>query len=164
MQKFKDLPYERIDSDKAVKEYTELTEALKNAKSFEEAWAVHEKVTELSNHFFTEFTIAHIRHDVDTTDKFYDAENDYYDEVTPLFSNCNNKYIKVLYNSPFRAEFEEKLGPVAFKSMELSIKSFDEKIIKLAQEENELISRYTKLIATAKIPFEGEVYNLSLMR
>lgn len=25
-------------------------------------------------------------------------------------------------------------------------------------------SRYSKLIATAKIPFEGEVYNLSLMR
>ena len=36
-------------------------------------------------------------------------------------------------------------------------KSFDEKIIPLAVEENELISRYTKLIATAKIPFEGKI-------
>lgn len=32
------------------------------------------------------------------------------------------------------------------------------------QEENALSSRYSKLIATAKIPFEGEVYNLSLMK
>lgn len=164
MQKFMDLPYERVDSEKGVKEFNELIEAQKNAKSFEEAWEVHEKFTKLGNHYATEATIAHIRHDIDTTDKKYDAENDYYDEVSPLFSNCFNKYNKVLFESPFRKEFEEKLGPVCFKSMELAIKSFDEKIIPLAVEENELISRYTKLIATAKIPFEGEEYNLSLMR
>ena len=38
MQKFMDLPYERVDSDKGVKEFNELIEAQKNAKSFEEAW------------------------------------------------------------------------------------------------------------------------------
>ena len=164
MQKFKDLPYERVDSDKFVKEYTELTQALKDAKCFDEAWKVHEKITEMTNHFVTEMVIARTRYDIDTTDEFYSAENDYYDEITPLFSDCSNKYMKVLFESPFKEGFEEKLGPVALKSMELSIKSFDEKIIGLAQEENELSSKYTKLIATAKIPFEGEDYNLSLMR
>lgn len=164
MQKFQDLPYERIDSDKTVKEYKGYIAALKEADSFEKAWEIHQKATKLSEHFFTEFTIASIRHDIDTTDKFYDAENDYYDEITPLLMACDNEYKKVLYETPFRKEFEEKLGPVAFKSMELAIKSFDEKIVSLAQEDNELISRYTKLIATAKIPFDGEDYNLSLMR
>ncbi len=164
MQKFQDLPYERIDSDKTVKEYKGYIAALKEADSFEKAWEIHQKATKLSEHFFTEFTIASIRHDIDTTDKFYDAENDYYDEITPLLMACDNEYKKVLYETPFRKEFEEKLGPVAFKSMELAIKSFDEKIVSLAQEENELVSRYTKLIATAKIPFDGEDYNLSLMR
>ncbi len=164
MQKFQDLPYERIDSDKTLKEYKGYIAALKEADSFEKAWEIHQKATKLSEHFFTEFTIASIRHDIDTTDKFYDAENDYYDEITPLLMACDNEYKKVLYETPFRKEFEEKLGPVAFKSMELAIKSFDEKIVSLAQEENELVSRYTKLIATAKIPFDGEDYNLSLMR
>ncbi len=53
---------------------------------------------------------------------------------------------------------------MTFKNIEIANKAFDEKIIPLMQEENALSSRYSKLIATAKIPFEGEVYNLSLMR
>ena len=164
MDKFKDLPYERVDKDKAAREYNGLIDALKNAKSFEEAWAVHEKATKISEHIMTEMVLANIRHDIDTTDEFYDKENDYNDEFGPVLQNLSNEYRKVLFSSPFRKEFEEKLGPVAFKSMELAIKSFDEKIIGLAQEENELSSKYTKLIATAKIPFDGEEYNLSLMR
>ena len=163
MEKFKDLPYERVDGEKIIKEYRELTEALAKAENFEQAWEVHQKVTKMSEHAMTQAVISHIRHDIDTTDEFYDKENDYYDEVEPMIMSCTTEYNKVLFNTPFRKEFEEKLGPVAFKSMELAIKAFDEKIIGLAQEENELSSKYTKLIATAKIPFEGEDYNLSLM-
>ena len=48
--------------------------------------------------------------------------------------------------------------------MELAFKSFDEKLIPLMQEENALVTRYSKLIATAQIPFEGEIYNISLLR
>ena len=65
---------------------------------------------------------------------------------------------------PYRDYLESKIGKVTFKNIEIANKAFDEKIIPLMQEENALSSRYSKLIATAKIPFEGEVYNLSLMR
>ena len=34
MEKFNDLPYERVDGDSVVKEYKELTEALAAAQSF----------------------------------------------------------------------------------------------------------------------------------
>ena len=163
MIKFTDIPYEKIDSDKIVKEIGELTEALKEAGSFEEAWKIHEKYTVLYNHVITQYWLVYIRHGIDTTDKFYDEENDFFDSVLPLLTNSSTKYKEVLFGTPFRAEFEEKLGPVCFKSMELAIKSFDEKIVPLAQEENELVSRYAKLIASAKIPFDGEDYNLSLM-
>ena len=44
--------------------------------------------------------------------------------------------------------------------MELMFKSTNENVIPLKQKENALISRYTKLIASAKIPFEGEEYNI----
>ncbi len=58
---------------------------------------------------------------------------------------------------------EEKIGPVAFKSMELEMKSFNDSLIPLMQEENTLSTRYRKLIASAKIMWEGEELNLSLM-
>jgi M3 family oligoendopeptidase len=109
-------------------------------------------------------TIAHIRHDVDTSDQFYDQEQEYYDQVTPEFTNLQQQYQQLLYESPFRPYLEEKIGPVAFRNIELARKSFDEKLIPLLQEENALTSRYDKLIASAKIDWEGETLNLSLLR
>lgn len=48
--------------------------------------------------------------------------------------------------------------------MDNAIKSMDESIIGLMQEENALTTQYNKLIASAKIPFDGQVCNLSLLR
>ena len=63
---------------------------------------------------------------------------------------------KYLYYSPYKAELEEKIGKVAFKSMELEFKAMDEKLIPLMQEENALTTRYDNLIASAKIDWDGE--------
>ena len=89
-----------------------------------------------------------------------------------LWSRCDssiveqleNEYKKVLFNSPYRAYLEEKIGKVAFKNIELSIKSISDEILPLMQEENALVSRYDNIIAAAKIPFNGEIYNISLLR
>ncbi len=163
MEKFANLPYERVDREKMVKDFEDLTRRLKEAKSGEEQWAVHQDFYKTHRHIQTQWVIASIRHDIDTTDEFYDKENDYYDELGPVFENCINAYKKELYNSPFRPYLEEKLGAVAFKNIEISLKAFDEKLIPLMQEENELVSKYTKLIATAEVKFDGEIYNLSMM-
>lgn len=162
--KFQDMPYERVDLEQIKKEFHELTEELKNAKSGAEQFEIHKKYYKLSNHVSTQITIAHIRHDVDMTDEFYEKEQEYYDQAEPEIQNLMQAYQKVLFESPFRAELEEKIGAVAFKNMELSQKAFDEKLIPLMQEENTLVNRYNKLIATAKIDWEGEELNLSLLR
>ena len=48
--------------------------------------------------------------------------------------------------------------------MEVAMKAFDERVIALCQEENALTTEYDKLIASAKIPFDGKELNLSLLR
>ena len=162
--KFSEMPYQRIDIHEAEKKYEAIIEKQKNAGSGEEQFAIHQEYYKLNDEIDTYVTLAFIRHDIDTTNEFYDKERSYYDEVTPILEKCRLAYQKVLFESPYRAYMEEKIGKVTFKSMELSFKAFDEKIIPLMQEENALISRYSKLIATAQIPFEGEVYNISLLR
>ena len=109
-------------------------------------------------------TIAHIRHDADTSDEFYMAEQNYYDETEPKLYNLLNGYKKALYESPLRSFMEEKIGGVAFATMDNAIKSMDESVIGLMQEENALTTEYNKLIASARIPFDGQELNLSLMR
>ena len=162
--KFSEMPYKRIDMEEVEKEYKSIIERTKNAKSGEEQFEIHREYYKFTADVQTSMELAMIRHDIDTTDEFYEKESDFYDEVGPIISQYENEYGKVLYDSPYRDYLESKIGKVTFKNIEIANKAFDEKIIPLMQEENALSSRYSKLIATAKIPFEGEVYNLSLMR
>ena len=161
--KFKDMPYKRVEKDEVEKAFARIVEEFKAAASGEEQFEVHKKFYKLKDDIETNITVANIRHDVDTTDSFYDGEKNYYDEISPIISNLEIAYQKLLYESPYRAYLESKIGPVAFKSMELNFKSFDEKLIPLMQEENNLVTSYNKLIAGAKIDWEGETLNLSLM-
>lgn len=162
--KFRDMPYERVDYAEAERKFQGLTQRVKNAGSGEELWAVHQEFYEVYKNVVDMLTIAHIRYDVDTTDAFYSEEQDHYDEMRPKIDNLLNEYHRALYESPYRSYMEEKIGKVAFASMENELKSMNEQIIGLMQEENALRTSYNKLIATAKIPFEGQVLNLSLMR
>lgn len=158
------MPYERPDGEALVKELSKLTGRIKEAKSGEEQFAIHKEYYKLFGHFMTAQTLVEIRHSADSTDEFYEKENDFFDGFMPVFKNAVNEYSKALYDSPYRAYLEEKIGSVAFKNTELSLKAYSEEITELMKEENALSSRYNKLIAGAKIEFEGEVYNISLLR
>ena len=124
--KFKDMPYERVDFTQAEKEMRELMEEFDRAPDGEGQFKVHQKYYALTDRVFTLMTIAHIRYDVDTTDEFYDKEHEYYNEKSPIFHNLVLEYEKKLYASPYREYLVGKIGPVAFKNMELSQKAMDE--------------------------------------
>ena len=161
--KFSEMPYERIDMKAVEAGYKDIIERTKKATSGEEQFKIHQEYYKFMEDVSTNITLSSIRHSVDTADEFYEKENDFYDEVLPLISNLENEYAKVLFESPYRDYLEEKISKVYFKNIELALKAFDEKIIPDLQEENALTSKYSKLIASAKIPFDGEVYNVSLM-
>lgn len=162
--KFKDMPYKRVDMDEIKQAYGGLIKEQKEAKSGEEQFEIHKKAYGLINKVMTQMVLCNIRHSSNTVDEFYEKENDYYDEKMPELQDLLVQYSKVLYESPFRAYMEEKIGKVAFKNIELQLKSFDEKLIPLMQEENNLVTTYQKLIASAKIEFNGEECNISLLR
>lgn len=162
--KFQDMPYERVDFVQVEKDMKQLMEEFDQAASGEEQFAVHQKYYELTDKVSTLMTIAKIRFDIDTSDEYYEKEYQYYDEQGPIFSNLVLAYQKKLYDSPYRAYLEEKIGAVAFKNMELAQKSMSEELIPLMQEENNLTMEYTKLIASAKIDFDGKELNISLLR
>jgi len=158
------MPYTRVNMDEVKSFFEKLIADSKNAKSGEEQFGLHKKYYKFMEDVYTNIKLGVFRHNIDTTEEFYAAENDYIDEITPLISKYANDYSKVLYESPFRSYLEDKISKVAFKNIELQNKSIDDKILPLMQEENALISKYDKLIASAKIPFNGEELNISLLR
>jgi len=161
--KFSEMPYTRADIDDVRRDFAALCERFDQAQDGPAQFAVHQQYYTLSDHIATNVTLAQIRHHIDMTDAYYKAEADYYDTIMPDLENLRVSYSRRLYDSPFRAYLEEKIGPVAFRNMELAMKSVDEKILPLMQEENRLQTGYNMLLATAKIDWHGEELNLSLM-
>lgn len=164
-EKFKlsELPYERIDIESFEKEASDIIKEFNDAKDGEGQFLVHKKYYKLTMKVRTAMTLAMMRHDGDVSDKYYEEEQEYYDKVTPSIESFISKYQKILFNSKYRPYLEEKLGKVAFKDIEIQLKSFDDALIPLKQEENALTSKYNKLIAQVKVDFRGEELNLSLL-
>lgn len=157
------MPYERVDFEEVKREFEDLEKRLDAAKSGEEQFAVHEDYYRIKGHVETLMTLAEIRHDIDTTDEFYAGEQDFYDANGPVFQNLCVSYQKKLFASPYREYLEKRIGKVAFKNIELAMKSVDPKILDLMKEENQIQTEYNKLLATAQIDWKGEILNLSLM-
>ena len=159
--KFKDMQYERISVEKIEEEVKALIQELKDAKSFSEADAVMLKNEKLQGHIDTMSTLTQIRHSINTEDKFYEEEENYWNNASPRIQEFKQEWIKTLLASPFKRDFEEKYGSIVFINAEMDLKTFSPEIIPDLQKENELITAYEKLLAGAQIPFEGETYTIS---
>lgn len=161
--KLSTLPYERVTIESFEKEGQKIIREFKDSKSGEEQFLVHKKYYELTKKMSTARILVQLRHDCNVADKFYEEEQNYYDEISPKVTAFENEYKKELLNTNFRSYMENKIGKIAFKDIEYDLKSFDKSIISLKQEENLLISEYSKLLAEIKIDFKGESLNLSLL-
>ena len=161
--KFSDMPYSRIDFEQVKKDFASLLAEFDAAGSGEQQFALHGRFTKLVEHVQTQMTLAEIRHDIDMTDPFYAQEQKFYDANRPVLQNLVVAFQRKMYASRFRPYLEERIGAVAFKNIELAMRSMDEKLIPLMQEENALMDQYNKILATAKIDWNGETLNLSLM-
>ena len=159
--KFSEMPYTRPNPEAVKAELQQLTEKLKNAKSYDEARAVFLEKEEKEKAVNTVGTLAYIRHSIDTRDEFYDGEIEFWDEFEPEIEEYEQAWLNALLESPYRGDFEKEYGSLLFVNAEIDRKTFSPEIIEDMQKENELITEYDKLIASAQIPFEDGVYTLS---
>lgn len=159
--KFKDMKYERPDGEKLKAEILATIEKLNNAESYEEAREIFIEHDKANKHVDTMGTLCHIRHSINTKDEFYDKENEFWDSFIPELQEYGQKVTKALLESKFRKELEEEFGDVLFINNEISLRSFKPEMVPLLVQENELTTKYDKLIASAQIPFKGEVYTIS---
>ena len=160
---FNNYKYEHLDLEKIKGEFSELIGSFEKAENVEGQIEAFDKIIKLRNHIETMQTLVSIRHSIDTNDEFYDKENEYMDEISPILFGFTNDFYKALVNSKFKDELIKKYGKLLFDLAENTLKVFSNEIIPDAQEENRLSSKYSKLIASAKIDFDGKELNLSQM-
>lgn len=161
MKKFKELPYQRPNIDAIKESFNSQIIIIKSATTYEMQKEAIYEINKLNSDVDTAGTIASVRNSIDTADKFYDQENTFFDEVGPEISDLSFEYYKALYASKFKKELIAEFGEQLFTIADYRVKSFSKEIIEDLKLENKLSSEYAKLVASAKIDFDGKELNLS---
>lgn len=162
--KFEEFKYERPDLELFKSKTNELIELIATGKTLEVELDAINKVFKLHDEMSTLYNLVSIRNSVDTTDKFYEKEQDFFNEIAPHLQQLETIFLKKLLDSKHREELVKEFGTLIFEKGELAQKTFSPEVIGELQQENKLSTEYSKLLAGAKIEFQDGTYNLSQMR
>ncbi len=163
MLKFSEMPYTRPDLEAVKAEYAALTERLKAAQSYDEAKAAFLEMEVLEKRVGTQSNLASIRNSIDTRDEFYDGEMTFWNGAYPVLQECGQAWTAAMLASPFRKDFEAEYGTLWSLNAEIELKTFSPEIMPDLQKENDLTLEYQKLIASARVEFEGKTYTQAQM-
>lgn len=161
--KFSDFKYERPDISTYQETFQRLIDIVGSDVDVKIELDAIYKFFDSWDEIDTLENLASIRNAVDTTDEFYEKEQDFFDNARPQLQAYYDQFNRKLVHSKNRKELEKELGTLIFAQAELAMKTFKPEIIPDLQKENQLSTEYSKLMASAKIAFDGGVYNLSQM-
>ncbi len=159
--KFSDFTYKRPSIETFKEAIIAQLYSFKAAKNLSEQKKAILAINQLRSDFDSMYSLASVRHSINTKDAFYEGENDFFDQNYPELTKHVNDYFRALLVSPFRTELEAEFGKQLFVIAELQLKTFEPDIVEDLKEENKLDSQYRKIKAQAIIEFEGKEYNLS---
>ena len=159
--KFSEMPYARPDLNELKQQLQALTDRLKAAPDYAAAREAFLAQQKLSMHIDTLATLSSVRNSIDTRDKFYDAEEEFWNEAGPELRAYDDAWTAAMLESPFRKEFAAEYGDLMFLNAEIARKAFSPAIVEELKQENQLVQDYQKLIASAQIAFEGGTYTIS---
>ncbi|MBQ6504164.1 MAG: M3 family oligoendopeptidase [Flexilinea sp.] len=158
--KFSDLTYTRPDFEEAKRQLTVWKGRVESAESADDIFSVISEMDNESKHLKTQFTLVYVRHTLNTTDDYYEKEQEYLDEQLPELAPYQVALSTAIADSPFRPEIEAKYGRQYFTQIDLQRRSFCEANIPLMQRESKLTMEYQKLMAACRIEFDGKTLNL----
>ena len=159
--KFSEIAYSRPDINALRNKFNQLLDIFETAENFEIQDAIMKDINNLRMEFQTMSTLASIHYSIDTTNKEFEEEQEFYDSNGPVYEGLIDRYYICLLRSKFRKQLEEKWGKQLFDVAEVAEKTFIPEIMDDLRLENELRTEYTKLLASAKIFFAGEERNLA---
>ncbi len=160
---FDEYKYERPDLNKFNKKINSLGKKLKEEKDLGECFKLIDEFNVIKSHFQSMEQLVSIRNSCNTDDEYYDKEQEFFNSNSSKAKVAINNFNDCMLNHKYIAEFENKYGKQWFNLMRLEKKCFSEIIVDDLVEEAKLVTKYEKLLASAKIDFQGKTNNLSQM-
>lgn len=162
--KVSEIPYKRFTVEQAETESEKIIEKIRNASCAEDLCEARKEHNALNDEVETAASLANCRFTLNTADEFCNGEMDYYDSAMPLFSKLQNEYEKAMLASPYAEEAKKYISPRVFKGFEISQKTFSEAVIEDMQQENAVVTKYSKFMGGLTFDFDGEKLPLSVLR
>jgi len=159
--KFNEFPFV-VPSVKIVSRKLEaIINNLKECGSITTALPVIKKWNKYTEELSTQCSLIYIRYTLDTQNKTYVKAMDRLTELTPILSNCNNQFMKILTKASYRKDLEAKFGKYLLKKYDASLKTFNPVIMADLEAEQKLTTEYDAVLGGAQVDFRGETLNLS---
>ena len=159
--KFSEYPFIIPNLKKFEKKMNQFIAQLKACTNANEASKVIAKLNKYNSTIETQISVIYVSYSCDTTSERNAKAQEFIDEASPIFAKYGTEIRKILVNAPYRADLEKKYGAFLFKKYDLSLKTFDEKIMPELMKQNKLTSEYDLIFGSAQIPFRGQTLNLS---
>lgn len=160
---FSNLPYKRPDIDALIANAHAIETQLVQEDNSEKIIDIIKTFFKLQDDIDMMAQLANIRYSLNTSDDFYEAERNFFDEQGPNVTEAIQKVIHTILKLDQREALETHFGALFFNKYEQQIKTFHPSIKDDLVKENKLITEYSKLIASARIDFDGKTLNLSKM-
>ncbi len=164
MQKVSELRYERVALEEVIEHIRACTRKATDARNGRELAEARTECLGMLFHFQTMSALSFTRFSLNTRDRFYADEKDYYDEAVPQTEGEYAKFQRAFLQNPHMKESEAYLNPLVLQHYALAVKCNSDQAVPYKVEENKIVTEYTKLMAETLFPFEGEELPLSALR
>lgn len=151
--KFKDIPYERLNFDEIQKKLDGYAEQIIQAENYETVREILMESQELQKEVSENQTIAVIRMYQDSTDEFYAKESAFQEQKCAMLDS--KKFNHALISSPFAENINQEFGAEFLILLDKDNRLFSNGK-ELQAREQELMSRYQQLKAGMKFEFQGK--------
>ncbi len=158
--KFEDMAYIHPDMDAVASCAQAAIDAAGEAKSVDDVldavWAYYD----LYNEYITNSNLIYIRYNANLNDIYCEDEYNYCAEVGPQYDMYLEDIYYAIAESPLRAELEEEyFGAGYFEAYDDGEGFYDEELLALMDQEQELIGRYYELSAESQeLEYYSEEY------
>lgn len=155
--KFEDMTYTRPDTEQLCQDFRQVQQLVEEGGELEQVEEAFLPAYEAYVNFSTQAQLAYIRYSIDLNDEFYDEENTWCENQSPLVEQALEKCYVAMAESPLRSDLEKEVFEEGFFDFydEFQIYSKDS-VVQLMQEENDLSNQYMALQSDMTITYNGK--------
>ncbi len=158
------IPYKRYTIEALKNAFEAFRDTAEHAETSAQVLAARTRFLGEIRSYSTASSLANCRFTLNTRDEFYAAEVDYYDEIGPKMAEIMVAYGDIMLHTPHRAEMEKVVNPLCYKKYELVAKTYQPIVEADCQEENALVTEYSKFMSSLPVEWMGETKPLSYVR